>query len=70
MLGLSPMLSTDNDPEIMARQFLYQFTQTGKQAGKGYMESYAFNGGTKFFVGGSRDDYEEAVMGQGFNYDN
>lgn len=29
MLGLAPMLSKDNDPEIMQRQFLYQITQTG-----------------------------------------
>ena len=34
------------------------------------MESYAFNGGTQFLVGGTRDDYEEAVMGQGHNYEN
>ena len=75
MLGLAPMLSEENDPEIMQRQFLYQFTQTGNQAGKGYFESYAFNGGSQFLVGGTRDDYESVICDgsladMGFNFEN
>ena len=59
----------------MARQFLYQFTQVGDQAGKGYMESYAFNGGSQFLVGGSKDDYETVLCDgsqadKGFNFEN
>ena len=67
MLGLAPMLSATDDPEIMQRQFLHQFTQTGNQAGKGFMESYAFNGGSQFFVGGTSDDYNDAIMSEGFD---
>ena len=75
MLGIAPMLSAESDPEIMQRQFLYQLTQAGDQAGKGYMESYAFNAGTQFLVGGTRDDYEAVICDgtlrdQGFNFEN
>lgn len=75
MLGLAPMLTATNDPVILQRQFLYQFTQTGDNEGKGFAESYAFNGGSAFLVGGSRDDYEAEICDgtmsdQGFNFEN
>lgn len=59
MLGLAPMLT--EDPNLLARQFLYAFTTTGDQVGLGLTESYAFNGGTYFSIGGTLDDYEELV---------
>jgi len=55
------------DPAIMDRQFLYKFTTTGDQVGEGLLESYAFNGGSKFVVGGSAEDYETLVCANGAN---
>ena len=45
----------------MARQFLYKFTQDGKQKDKGYLESFAFDGGENFIVGGNETDYDPIV---------
>lgn len=39
-------------------QFLYQFAKTGNH-GKDLLESYAFNGGETFSIGGNLDDYED-----------
>lgn len=39
----------------------------------GYAESYAFNGGSAFLIGGSSEDYEGTVCGNtdsGFNFKN
>ena len=47
----------------MARQFLYKFTQDGKQKDKGYAESFAFDMGENFYIGGSEADYEELTCG-------
>ena len=59
MLGLAPM-STDDD-SLLRRQFLYMFTTTGSQKDMGLEESYAFNGGQYFAIGGTHDDYKELI---------
>lgn len=59
MLGLAPMLS--EDPNLLARQFLYTFTTTGDQVGLNLTESYAFNGGEYFSIGGTVEDWHELV---------
>ena len=68
MLGISPVrtegLEQSLADQIMARQFLYQFTQEGKQKGLGYLESYAFDGGSNFIVGGNTEDYEALVCNE------
>jgi hypothetical protein len=63
MLGLSPMLTEDKD--LLARQFLYQFTTTGDQQTLGLLESYAFNAGESFVIGGNPEDYEMLVCADG-----
>ena len=51
MLGLAPMKTDDEN--LLKRQFLWSFVNTGSQRDKGYMESYAFNGGQYVAFGGS-----------------
>ena len=51
MLGLAPMLS--NDTNLLDRQFLYKFINGDEQKKLGLLESYAFNGGETFAIGGS-----------------
>jgi len=43
MFGLAPMLTTNSD--LLARQFLYQITNTPTALAAGFKESFAFNGG-------------------------
>jgi len=50
---------------LLKRQFLYQFANTGTQRDKGYLESFAFNGGESFAVGGNVDDWEEYTCADG-----
>ena len=65
MLGISPVrtdgLEQSVADQLMARQFLYKFTQDGKQKDQGYIESFAFDGGENFHIGGTDADYEEIL---------
>ena len=63
MLGLAPMKTDDKD--LLARQFLWSFANTGDQKDKGYKESYAFNGGETFVIGGTGEDMEEVACAGG-----
>jgi len=69
VLGLAPML-TDNDT-LKARQFLYNFINAASQLDADgniqYSESYAFNGGDAFTVGGNVTDYEAMPCLDQFN---
>jgi len=79
MLGLAPSripegMSEEDASELLKRQFLYSFANTGTQRDMGFLESYAFNGGKTFAVGGNTDDWEALVCeggaddeGSGFN---
>ena len=62
MLGLAPM-KTDVEEERMG-QFLYQFAKTGNH-GMNLEESFAFNGGEYFTIGGNLTDYENLACGGG-----
>jgi len=64
MLGLAPMKTEDD--ALLKRQFLYQFKQM--QTTMDLNESYAFNGGSVFAVGGNAEDYESLVC-EGGNSD-
>lgn len=62
-----------DDPALLRRQFLYSFITTGDQKDLNLEESYAFNGGDNFAIGGTPEDYHELVChsrkdckGQGF----
>ena len=54
MFGLSPM--TTDDPDLLARQFLHQFVNTGDQKDLGLEESYAFDGGSTVTLGATLDE--------------
>jgi len=62
MLGLAP--SKTSVESERAKQFLYQFVKTGNH-GKNLLESYAFNGGELFTIGGTLEDYEHLVCANG-----
>ncbi len=71
MFGLAPMMT--EDPSLLRRQFLHSFTTTGDQVEKKLEESYAFNGGESFVIGGTADDYHRLIddggrlnVGRGF----
>ena len=59
----SPPSSTDV-PSELARQFIYQFVTTGNH-NMDLAESYAFNGGESFTIGGTLDDYKELICAGG-----
>jgi len=69
VLGLAPMLT--NNSTLLDRQFLYNFIRADSQLdadGKiQYSESYAFNGGDAFTVGGNITDYEAMPCYDQFN---
>ena len=70
MLGLAPMKLSepiDLTSDLAKRQFLLQLINSSDLKGKGYEESYAFNGGTEFLIGGNLDDYRNAVCAGGSN---
>lgn len=62
MLGLAP--SSTDVPSELARQFIYQFVTTGNH-NMDLAESYAFNGGESFTIGGTLDDYKELICAGG-----
>ena len=77
MIGLSPVRTDGLDQalatQLMSRQFLNQFTQEGKQKDQGYLESYAFDGGDNFILGGSQEEYEALICkgaDRGYNFEN
>ena len=63
MLGLAPMATTD--PALLRRQFLYQFVNADSQKGLNLEESYAFNVGEFFALGGSKEHYEREICSDG-----
>ena len=67
MLGLAPsIVHADDDQSIINRQFLYTFVNSQGQKDKGLLESYSFNGGELFLVGGTQDDYEQENTQKGY----
>lgn len=71
MIGLAPMLSSDTI--LLDRQFLYKFINAKEQAKLALQESYAFNGGETFAIGGDQKDWESLVcVGKdtGFDFEN
>ena len=69
VLGLAPMLT--NNSTLYARQFLYNFIRADSQLDADgqiqYSESFAFNGGDAFTVGGNVADYEALPCYDQFN---
>ena len=62
MFGLAPSLvPADQDQSLLNRQFLYAMVNTEAQKAKGMMESYSFNGGELFLVGGTQEEFENEV---------
>lgn len=70
MLGLAAMKlpePVDLTSDLAKRQFLLQFVNSSdtKIKGKGLQESYAFNGGSTFSIGGNAEDYSKLVCDGG-----
>lgn len=70
MLGLAAMkLDTEGDltSDLAKRQFLLQFINSSDAKIKdlGLVESYAFNGGNEFTIGGTEADYNTLVCADG-----
>ena len=57
MFGLAPFIT--DDEKLLKRQFLYTFVRGDDQKDLKLMESYAFNGGESFAVGGNVTDYQQ-----------
>ena len=53
LLGINP--SKSDDETMLNKQFLWSFLNSNPS--EGYSESYAFNGGKNFLVGGTTIDY-------------
>ena len=57
-LGVAPTITTDSETNGLQKQFLYTFTNTDSRLEMSFKESFAFNGGQQFFIGGDVTEYE------------